>query len=246
MPGYIEKAQMKYGHNKPKQAQHSPHKQTPIQYGAKTQWVENDSTTILTKMEIKRIQDIVGTLLYCSRAIDPTIAAALSTIVSQQSNATKQTEEVCHQLLDYVVTHPNVAVRFLGSDMILVVHSDALYLSESKACSRAVGHFYLIPNYDEEFNNGAILTLSTFIKHVVALALEAELAALFYNAREAVPIQMTLEEMGHKQPPTPLITDNNTDHDLTKGSMILKQSKAVDIRSHWLKCREAQEQFNIK
>eukprot|EP00957_Ditylum_brightwellii_P165626 12608524-Ditylum_brightwellii.AAC.1 len=55
-----------------------------------------------------------------------------------------------------------------------------------------------------------------------------------------------MEEMGHPQPPTPLITDNNTAHELTTGAMISKRSKAVDIHFHWLKCREAQQQFNIK
>eukprot|EP00957_Ditylum_brightwellii_P035237 2672431-Ditylum_brightwellii.AAC.1 len=52
-------------------------------------------------------------------------------------------EEACHQLLDYVATHPNAAVRFIASEMILAVHSDASYLSESKARSRAAWHFYL-------------------------------------------------------------------------------------------------------
>eukprot|EP00957_Ditylum_brightwellii_P151696 11552278-Ditylum_brightwellii.AAC.1 len=69
--------------------------------------------------------------------------------------------------------------------MMLVVHSDASYLSERNACSRAAGHFYLANKNNEDFNNGAILTLSTIICHVVASALEAELTALFYNAREA-------------------------------------------------------------
>eukprot|EP00957_Ditylum_brightwellii_P192012 14617217-Ditylum_brightwellii.AAC.1 len=52
--------------------------------------------------------------------------------------------------------------------------------------------------------------------------------------------------MGHAQRPTPLITDNNTAHGLTTGSMIPKRSKAVDMRFHWLKYREAQKRFNIK
>eukprot|EP00957_Ditylum_brightwellii_P079725 6061486-Ditylum_brightwellii.AAC.1 len=52
--------------------------------------------------------------------------------------------------------------------------------------------------------------------------------------------------MGHPQPPTPLITDNNTVHGLTTGTVMPKRSKAVDMRFQWLKCREAQCQFNIK
>eukprot|EP00957_Ditylum_brightwellii_P092562 7048764-Ditylum_brightwellii.AAC.1 len=92
--------------------------------------------------------------------------------------------------------------------MMLVVHSDASYLSKRHARSRAAGHFYLANKTNKDFNKGTILTLSTIIRHVVASASEAELAALFYNAQEAVPLQTTLEEMGHPQPKTPLITDN--------------------------------------
>eukprot|EP00957_Ditylum_brightwellii_P135422 10325547-Ditylum_brightwellii.AAC.1 len=139
-------------------------------------------------MEIKCVQDIVGTLLYYSQAVDPMLAAALSTIVSQQANATKKTEAACHQLLDYVATHPNAAVWFLASNMILTVHSDASYLLESNTRIRAAGHFYLTTQGNEEYNNGAILILSTIIQHVVASASEAELAVLFYNTREAVPL----------------------------------------------------------
>jgi hypothetical protein len=41
-------------------------------------------------------------------------------------------------------------------------------------------------------------------------AAEAELGALYINAHEAVPQCCTLEEMGHKQPPTLMQTDNTT------------------------------------
>eukprot|EP00957_Ditylum_brightwellii_P078314 5954674-Ditylum_brightwellii.AAC.1 len=41
--------------------------------------------------------------------------------------------------------------------------------------------------------------------------------------------------MGHPQPLTPLITDNNTAHRLTMGTMTPKCSKAVDMHFHWLK-----------
>ena len=48
-------------------------------------------------------------------------------------------------------------------------------------------------------------------------ATEAELAALYIMAREAVYIQIILEEMGHKQPPTPLKTDNAMSEAVTNG-----------------------------
>ena len=70
--------------------------------------------------------------------------------------------------------------------MVLNLHSDASYLSEPKAKIRAGGHFWLGKKNDEHFNNGAIVTLSSVIKHVMSSASEAELAALFYNCKAAV------------------------------------------------------------
>ena len=58
-------------------------------------------------------------------------------------------------------------------------------------------------------NNGAVLNIAHIIKHVMKSATEAELAALYIMAREAVYIRIILEELGDKKPPTPLQTDNS-------------------------------------
>ncbi len=80
MPGYIDKALTKYQPPKPVSLQHAPYKAAPIQYGAWVQRVEVDTTQPLSPKEIKRIQDIFGTLLYYAQAVDPTLLAALSAI----------------------------------------------------------------------------------------------------------------------------------------------------------------------
>eukprot|EP00957_Ditylum_brightwellii_P156620 11920475-Ditylum_brightwellii.AAC.1 len=51
--------------------------------------------------------------------------------------------------------------------------------------------------------------------------------------------------MGHKQPATTIVTNNNLAHNLTQGTKIAKCSKAMDMQFHWLKCCAAQKQFNI-
>jgi hypothetical protein len=72
--------------------------------------------------------------------------------------------------------------------MILAVHSDAGYCNEKKSCSQAGGHFFLLK--DDEFppHYGVILTLATIIKAAMSSAVEAELGALYLNAKEAVYI----------------------------------------------------------
>jgi hypothetical protein len=59
-------------------------------------------------------------------------------------------------------------------------------------------------------NNGAIMTNATIIKVVMSSAAEAELGALFLNAKEGVYLRQILTEMDHPQPRTPLQTDNTT------------------------------------
>ena len=59
-------------------------------------------------------------------------------------------------------------------------------------------------------DNGAILTVAQIIKAVISSAAEAKIGTLFINFREAVPARNTLEEMVHKQPPTPMQTNNTT------------------------------------
>ena len=150
----------------------------------------------------------------------------------------------CQQLFDYVATHPNAGIRYKACDMILAVHTIASYLLEQNGKSRASAHFYLTNHDDEEFNSGAILRLSSIIKHVMSSASEAELAALYYGCKLAIPICTTLKEMGYPQLKCTMITTGNiTAQGLTMGTMTPKASKLMDQCLHWLKCRNAQCQF---
>jgi hypothetical protein len=67
--------------------------------------VEVDTTQPLTPKEIKRIQDIIGTLL----AVDPPLLAALSAIVAQQANGTWAVADACHQ--HFSITLPLTQMR---------------------------------------------------------------------------------------------------------------------------------------
>ena len=91
-------------------------------------------------------------------------------------------------------------------------------------------------------NNGAVPNIAPIVKYVMTSATEAELAALYIMAREAVYIRIILEEMGHKQPPTPLQKDNVMADAVVNGKVQPKRTKAMDMRSHCLQDRECQEQ----
>jgi hypothetical protein len=64
MPGYIDKALKKYQRPMPVAPQDAPYAAAPVQYSTKVQWVESGTTSLLSSVELKQVQDIVGTLLY--------------------------------------------------------------------------------------------------------------------------------------------------------------------------------------
>jgi hypothetical protein len=144
MPGYIKKLLQKYKHKMPKKLQHCPYTPAPKQYGAKAQApLPADISPKLSNKEIKEIQRVVGSILYYAWVVDSTVLMALGSIASEQMQGTTNTMAKAKQLLDYLATHPNVTIWFRASDMVLNVHSDASYLSETTAHSRACGHFFM-------------------------------------------------------------------------------------------------------
>jgi hypothetical protein len=89
------------------------------------------------------------------------------------------------------------------------------------------------------------MVLAKIIKNVMASASEAEVAGIYINAREAVPMQKALIEMGHPQPATPMKTDNSTATGILNNTIKQKRSKAIDMRFYWLRDRVQQGMFDV-
>ena len=168
---------------------------------------------------------------------------ALGSVATQQGNPTENTMQKVMQFLDYAATHPDAIITYRASDMVLAGHSNASYLSETKARSRAGGHFFISSDTADPPNNGSVLTTSQVIKTAMSSVAEDELGALFINCREVIPARHTLEKMGHKQPPTPMQTDNTTALGVVSNNIASKNLKSMDMRLHWLRCRANQGQF---
>jgi hypothetical protein len=246
IPGYVKAALTRFQHARPKKPQNQPYPHNPIQYGSKAQYVEQkDETPLLGKDDKRFIQEVTGTFLFYARAVDPTMLVALGSLAVEQANPTERTMQKCMQFLDYAASQEDAVITYRASDMVLAVHSDASYLSEPKARSRAGGHFFMSENVADPPDNSAVHTVAKIIKAVMSSAAEAELGGLFINAKTAVPIRKTLEELGHKQPPTPIQTDNSTACGVVNNKIQPKATKAMDMRFYWLEDREARDQFKI-
>ena len=251
MPGYIERALTRFRHPKPKKPQHNPFKYIQPEYGAKVQLTpDKDTSEKLDAQGKKRIQEVLGTLLYYARAVDPTLLVTVSSLATQQKDPTIKTMAAIDHLLDYCATHPNAITRFHPSDMVLHVESDASYLSEANSKSRSAGFHYLSDDpkgKDVPYPpiNGPVLVSSKIIKETVSSAAEAELAALYHNGQDAYPLRIALEELNHPQPPTPIQTDNSTASGLANDTLKQKRSKAMDMRWFWIRDKVNANIYNV-
>ena len=145
-----------------------------------------------------------------------------------------------------MATHPDAKIRFKASDMILNVHSDASYLSAPKARGRAGGYFFLgkMPKDNMPiWLNGDIHINCTTLKLVAASAAKAKLVALFHNAQMAKVIRLILEELGNKQPPTPIPVDNTTTVGIINNTIKRQKSRSMEMRYFLLIDSKAQLQF---
>jgi hypothetical protein len=195
---------------------------------------------------VSQYRKLPDPFFYYARAVDPTVLMPLNDIATEQTKVTEKTQAAMNQLLDYLATHPDATIRYHASDMILHIHSDASYLSVSKARSRLGGLFFLGNKSSEQDTlNGSILNVASVIKNVVASAAESEVGACFHNAQSVAPLRVTLTEVGHSQPPTPLRTDNSTAFGILNETIKQKRSKAMDMRYHWLTDRVRQKQFDV-
>ena len=236
MPGYVEKAIVRFGHAKQRGAK-SPLVYTPPQYGQAQQMVPElttEETTLVDAQTKKFVQEVTGVFLFYSRAVDPTMLTAVNKISLQQANPTQATLKAIDRLLSYAERYPDATIEIHASDMQLCAQSDASYLSEPNARSRAGAILYFGRTPDQAIN-GAIDYISSVIPTVCSSVAEAEYAALFLTGRAITYVRNILQDLGYPQQATTIYCDNSCAVGVANDSVKQKRSKAVDMRYHWLR-----------
>jgi len=242
MKDYVQQALKQFKHEPPKQVHYGPSKMEAIQYGAKVQYSHRIDDRPITKDQHKFIQQVTGKFLFYARAVDPTMLHALNCIAC--GGATQANLDATNYFLNYAASNPDAQIIYRKSDMILQGDSDAAYLVCPEARNRLGGYLFLGNNTRTQLN-GPLLVLAKVIKNVMASAAEAELGALYTNAQEVLPMRQCLEELGHKQPATPIKTDNSTAQGIVTNTIKQKRSKAMDMQFYWLRDRTMQKHFHI-
>ncbi len=133
--------------------------------------------------------------------------------------------------------------------MIMNIHLDVSYLSETGARSRSCGNFFMgwMPHNGELIKiNGAFYVNTTILKFVVASAAEAELGALFHNCQDGIIFRQKLANMSHPQPKMPVHCNNATAVGIANNTIKRQQSRSMEMRFFWVGDKVAQDMFALK
>ena len=176
--------------HKSNKKQHGPSKFTLSIYGQKIQISKQEpEQNKLTPAEIKKLQQVIGAFLWYGRITDSTMLHTLNSPASAQTKETEETLQAMIHFLDYCATHSNAIFRFHANNMILKIHSDASYLSETEARSRVGGYFFLGNKNETLERNRAIHVIAKIKKNIVSSVIEAETAGIYTCTKEAVSIR---------------------------------------------------------
>eukprot|EP00957_Ditylum_brightwellii_P181242 13805962-Ditylum_brightwellii.AAC.1 len=66
----------------------------------------------------------------------------INSIAAQQAAPTENTTAAIVYLLNYAATRPDMVIHYSASGMVLHIHSDASFMSDSHVRSQAGGHYF--------------------------------------------------------------------------------------------------------
>eukprot|EP00957_Ditylum_brightwellii_P195691 14909919-Ditylum_brightwellii.AAC.1 len=107
---------------------------------------------------------------------------AINSIAAQQAALTENTATAVVYLLNYTATHPDAVICYSTSRMVLHIHSDASFMSESRMCSQAGDHYFCSNPTNDPANatenevplNGPVHSVYKIMRNVMASTAEAE------------------------------------------------------------------------
>ena len=96
---------------------------------------------------------------------------------------------------------------------------------------------------EEPPNNGPVHNIATIIRNVMTSAADAEIGALYTNSRQAIQARKFLNELGHKQPPTSIQTENTTALGFVTKNLQPKAKKSTEMNYWFMRDWQDQKQF---
>ena len=130
MPGYMDKVVQRFHRllSTGRSQAASPSVYVPPSYGQSTQYTHVDDSALLSPAGKLKMPELVGCVLYYTRAVDCTMLTTVNHISSVQSTLTKQVQVMGQRLLAYGAAYPNNELVYRASGMLLRVHLDFPHL----------------------------------------------------------------------------------------------------------------------
>ena len=140
MPGYVPAALKRFGITEFTPV-HSAENVLPVNYSSPaSQLIDSDDSALLSPAELLRLQQINGTILYYSRAVDALLLTSCGRIGSRIADPTMEILQRAEHLLAHMGTYPDATIVY---DLLLEIFADASYNSEKNARSRG-GVFFTV------------------------------------------------------------------------------------------------------
>jgi hypothetical protein len=187
------------------------------------------------------IPKVIGKLLYYARAVDSTLNVALSSLASEQSKPTIATQNGSTSCSTIAPRIPLPASRIMPPTCSYrsILTPDTTMKAKAAAKPEVISFLAQPPMAPY-----SIPPTSSNMSHPPPPT--AKLGPPSQNCKEAIPIRLTLEDMGFPQPATPVLLDNTTALGFIHETIKQRRTKAVDMRYYWLRDREAQQQFQFQ
>ena len=223
----------------------SPLKYIAPKYGQSKQYSEADQSTPLNEDEVKRLQQIIGCLIFLAFTVRYDIVTAVCIVSAMQGKPTKKVLEAAHHILRYLKKHPKRGITFYPTNYKFIVYSDASQGADSKARGRTGGFGYFERADNPDLPNGLIFVNSNIQAVIPDSIAEAEIIAVHDNAKSAIPVLQIAKVLGKPQFKTPIWSDNECAVRLANTSGTTKRLKHVERRFYWIQDQVARNIYDV-
>uniref|UniRef100_A0A2N9GLP2 Gag-Pol polyprotein n=1 Tax=Fagus sylvatica TaxID=28930 RepID=A0A2N9GLP2_FAGSY len=190
------------------------------------------------RMEMSRVPyaSAVGSLMFAMVCTRPDIAQAVGVVSRYMVNPGKEHWSAVKRILRYVKGTSNVALCYGGSDFTVRGYVDSDYAGDLDKSKSTSGYVFTLAG-------GAVSWVSKLQSIVATSTTEAEYVAATQASKEAIWLQMLLEELGHKQEKIALFCDSQSALHLAKNPAFHSKTKHIRVQYHFV--REKVEEGSV-
>ncbi|KAD5961972.1 hypothetical protein E3N88_13445 [Mikania micrantha] len=170
----------------------------------------------------------VGSLMYAMVCTRPDIAHAVGVVSRYMSNPGKEHWEAVKWLLRYLKGTSKMGLCFKGKDTVLRGYTDADLGGCKESYKSTTGYVFSV-------GGTAVSWMSRLQRSVALSTTEVEYMAAAEASKELIWLKNFLEELGKKQPDSPLYCDNQSAIHLGKNPVFHGKTKHIQLRYHFIR-----------